>query len=267
MGSSIGEQVSVNKWAQCSIAPTKALAAKASLYLECLDNFLIVVTQSCDLVHHKLEDEPYAECIECRPIDKVDGNFTYGKNPRCLHLYIVAENGDERAVEIRPHRMHRFDRSILGELIPNDRYYLSERTCRILIRWLAGRYLRAAFPDEFNNRMYVVKEKLKKKAVKLADLVTGIYVMIIPDKEIAPDKTYHVTLLALLEASEDVEHQPIDSIIKEYVNLMKNQGMDVQYRILKEDAISVAAIRNYRKVDWDHISLRKTSPTKLPADL
>ena len=163
--------------------------------------------------------------------------------------------------------MHRFDRIILGELTPDDGYYLSERTCQILIRWLAGRYLRAAFPDEFNNRMYAVKEKLKKKAVELADLVTGIYVMIIPDTEIEPDKIYNVNLLALLEASEDVEHQPIDSIIKEYVNLMKNQGMDVQYRILKEDAISVATIRNYRKVDWDHISLRKTSPTKLPADL
>ena len=48
---------------------------------------LLVVSQSCDLVHHSYESEPFAEAYLCEPLAAdapENGNLTAGKNPREL---------------------------------------------------------------------------------------------------------------------------------------------------------------------------------------
>ena len=268
MENSIGERISDNNWSQCCIVQNKELQRIVELPLGTPTAFLVVISQSCDLVHPTLEDEPYVECIECHPIEKEDGNFTHGKNPRRLHLSISnGVGGRDQAVEILPYQIHRFDRVIMEGIFPSKEYYLSEIACRILTLWLAARYVRAAFPDEFNNRINRVKKKLKKKASLLVESVTGIYIQILPDREIAEEDVYSVNLLALVSVSFGGELAAVESTISEYASLMQDQCMEVQFKVLKENVVSVSTIRSYRQLDWDHISLRSNPPAELPSDV
>jgi hypothetical protein len=267
MESSVGDQINSNKWTQCCFLPTIEIQKEVGLQLDSKDGLLIVVSQSCDLVHYKLDDEPYVECIECHPIEKMDGNYTHGKNPRRLHIPVVRENDQEQIVEIRPYRIHRFDRNVLCRIYPDNKYYLSEKSCRILSRWLASRYAREAFPDEFIRRLYAVKKKMEKKASQLADTVTGIYMQINPDREIGEQENYSVNLLALVEADSEDNAQDVEVLMQEYAELMRGELMDVRFKVMPEDKVSVFLMRSYKKIDWDHITLRGHEATAMPLDL
>jgi len=63
-------------------------------------NVAIIVTQSCDLTHDRLEGEPVVEVMLGRPSERASdasgrGNFTGGKHPRCLCLPIQNREGGE----------------------------------------------------------------------------------------------------------------------------------------------------------------------------
>jgi hypothetical protein len=147
--SSVGEQIERNGWKQGDVIKNDEFPASIEGQLENIDHLFVITTQSCDLVHHRLEDEPYAECIECLRIDKLKGDYTFAKNPRRLHLLISYTDGSEQPVEILAHRIYRFPREEMTTITPSADKYLSERNCKTLIRWLACRYDRPAFPDEF----------------------------------------------------------------------------------------------------------------------
>jgi hypothetical protein len=51
--------------------------------------FYLVISQDCDLVHHSLTNEPFVEILPLTPIEKPDGNFQHGRNPRKIHLTLT----------------------------------------------------------------------------------------------------------------------------------------------------------------------------------
>jgi hypothetical protein len=91
----------------------------------------IIVTQSCDLTHDRLEGEPVVEVMLGRPSERASdasgrGNFTGGKHPRCLCLPIQNREGGESWVECLPWERVFFDRAALADCLPDpDRFIVT----------------------------------------------------------------------------------------------------------------------------------------------
>ena len=105
------------------------------------DARLLVVSQSCDLVHHSFESEPFAEAYLCEPLAPdapENGNLTAGKNPREL-LVPFTVDGVERL-----HRLHSKGRLLLprqrlADIDPDPALMVPPSSIRILQRWLINR--------------------------------------------------------------------------------------------------------------------------------
>ena len=81
-------------WRQGSVLQKKDLKLfKIDLHDGSDSVFVVVISHDCDLVQ-VLENEPSVEVIVGIGISKSDGNFTYGKNPRRLHLEF--SDGEEK---------------------------------------------------------------------------------------------------------------------------------------------------------------------------
>jgi hypothetical protein len=81
---SIGEHLEKHKWQQGAILHPKD--AKRLLPETLETDVLLVISQSCDLVHLKPDEEPWVELIRATRIDNGDGNYEHFKNPRKLHM-------------------------------------------------------------------------------------------------------------------------------------------------------------------------------------
>jgi hypothetical protein len=128
----------------------------------------VVISHDCDLAQ-SVEAEPYAELIVGRYIDSVQGSFTHCKNLRRLHLDCTAGPtprsiellvGNRTAVsKVSSGALSLSDASSsrsapsLSDYLPRHDVAMTFRERRVLQRWLAARYERASFPDEFDRRL------------------------------------------------------------------------------------------------------------------
>jgi len=124
---------------------------------------VVVISHDCDLVQ-SVQSEPDVEIIVGRFLDKAaDGNFTHAKNARRLHLE-RSSGGHPVTLELVATGKRRISKQQLAGAKPNTDFRLSPRELSILQNWLAARYRRAAFPDEFDRRLKVeteVREKIR----------------------------------------------------------------------------------------------------------
>ena len=126
-------------------------------------------------------------------------------------------DGTEQPVEILAHRIFRFHREELASIMPTVEQYLSEKGLKTLVRWLASRYDRPAFPAEFNDRLRPITGKLKGKATKMSEAVTGLYIETIPMENPTEEGEFHVNLLALVSIDFDGDMAEIEANVKEYL--------------------------------------------------
>jgi hypothetical protein len=119
----------------------------------------VVISHDCDLAQPS-EIEPVVEVIVGRFIDgPPNGNFTQCKNLRRLHLECSA--GTTTCVvelEAVQRRSIPKDTAVAGvagivEHIPCTAHSMTGKERNTLQLWLAARYRRAAFPDEFDRRL------------------------------------------------------------------------------------------------------------------
>ena len=115
------------------------------------DDWLIVISHSCDITAAKLTQEPFVEVLVCRPIFRRDRHFTNRKSTRRLHFRPNPEEFPSLSLDAHAIR----DRY----LIPREHFIrfspCEHRRCGAiqvngLQSWYALRYQRAAWPDSLN---------------------------------------------------------------------------------------------------------------------
>ncbi len=116
----------------------------------------LVISHDCD-VAQGTDAEPMVELIVGRYIEAAVGSFTNCKNLRRLHLDCTG-GSTPRTVELQVGDRTTVPKSAtagpsLGDYSPRRDVTLTYRERRILQRWLAARYERASFPDEFDRRL------------------------------------------------------------------------------------------------------------------
>jgi hypothetical protein len=112
---------------------------------------VVVISHDCDLA--ALPDkEPDVELIVGRIVEKAEGNYTHAKTPRVLHLEFTTPNAS-KFVELAATNKTRLPKEALVDEEPRPGFELNPGDQSILQRWLAARYRRYGFPDEFEKRL------------------------------------------------------------------------------------------------------------------
>lgn len=207
-------------------------------------SFCVVVTQDCDIVHEKTEEEPFVEFII--------GNFSEdkscknGKNPRKLHL----ENNGQ-ILEFIIHNRFFVKKDSLSKFdFLNVFLKLTVDNKKILKKWLGNRYTRAAFPDEFNNRL--AKAKVSKLIEKgISSKVSHIFFEV-EDKELSDKENYQLNVMVVVDDSAGIEKDNIEDVYFEVFD--KIEGIESNIRVVSENEVTLNELHSYKRWDKDSIS-------------
>ncbi len=121
---------------------------------------VIVVSHDCDIPS---ESDDYIEIIiaECCAENKL---YRGARHPRLLNLlYKNAIDEKEHFLLLKQVEKRSLSKSDFVFDDPDNEYILAEEEKRSLKQWLASRYGRPAFPDEFETRMKFFNGKATKK--------------------------------------------------------------------------------------------------------
>lgn len=261
-------------WRQGSVIRKLDLSTIAELAK--IDNIdetvVILISQSCDIASNNNKEEPYIEVLVCKTIDRPNGNFTFNKNPRKIHVELLhrTSNSDVNSslfVESLAFRKVLVPKESFIDKVPDDDLIIGEEQLNHLKNWLSARYTRPALPTEFNNRVDAIdkKDKRKKKAKNLNRHLSGLYVEILPNAEIEENENYSVNLLGLLSPAFDGEIEEPKASVDEIGDIFKKAGMEVTSAVRKEDQVSVAVFRRFKRLYYDDLSLREG--TELPLEV
>lgn len=126
---------------------------------------VIVITHDCDLPHGS---ELCVEVIVAEMVVKEDPQLSYAKNPRRLHLAYEGINAAPLILELRHGDRRSVPKGDFAERAVKDHSLaLPIDAKRILKQWLAARYGRPAFPNEFEKRLR--KGKVERKIAKILE--------------------------------------------------------------------------------------------------
>jgi hypothetical protein len=163
-------------WRQGHVVPDDALESLDLLSTDSLSEMAaIVVSHDCDLAQSP-GVEPAVEIIVGHWVTAVDGNFSFGKNARRLHLSFSG-GSEVRAANLIASRKIPIEKTQLAGYTPVETVQLSALELTILQRWLAARYRRSAFPDEFDKRLEEtgLRDRLGKILKIFGTLISAIY--------------------------------------------------------------------------------------------
>ena len=152
-------------WRQGDLLTREAAAALGLVAAVDEERRVIVITHDCDLPH---ESELCVEVIVAEMVVKEDPQLSYAKNPRRLHLAYEGINAAPLILELRHGDRRSVPKGDFAERAAKDHSIaLPIDAKRILKQWLAARYGRPAFPNEFEERLR--KGKVERKIAKILE--------------------------------------------------------------------------------------------------
>lgn len=192
-------QIPDKSWRQGSVAGHEIVASARNPsqipdLAPAANDLIIVLSQDCDIVHNSYEAEPYVEFIIARRKDQecLDQGLHWGKHPRRFQF----ERQDDvvpTLYEAKEHERFRLPRQMLVGAAPLGQ--LDTKLTEALARWVAKRYTRAAFPDEFNRRCNEGKKKIAALFKQSGHLILQIQVRVEPgDQELSAAEEYQISL-------------------------------------------------------------------------
>ena len=221
-------------------------------------DFLILLSQDCDIFHHKVGDEPYIDFIAGRLGEKKDGSLFYGKNPRKLQI-----EHDKGIISFIIHDIFRVTKDIFEKINPKHASMVLDRNdIKQIVNWISKRYARAAFPDEFIKRLKNSKypiEKISKN--EIMEQVVLIYIDI-SDEELNTDQIYKVTMV--IGVQHGLEQETRTQIEDVFYYSFNTPGIETEIIVLDKYNITYEIIENYKRFDLDYRSISGNSDTAIP---
>ena len=207
---------------------------------------VVVVSHDCDLANDPT-GEPQVEVIVAKRIDSLDGNCTHSKTARKLHLEFQNQ-GESIFAELRATDKISIPKEKLCQFSPHPDIRLDTNNRSILQRWLAARYRRSAFPDEFDRRLKIAK--LDKKIAKILE----------------PHGNFIRALFFDVDDGEDIAHQgPEDTYLLDIIVLHTtdpdpNVGFAAAEKVCEEIEAAFKDKLYNQENGWADIELRDCSP-------
>ena len=260
-------------WRQGHVIPDKFAAA---LGLQDAAGFgqpyAVVISHDCDLAA-SAEKEPIVEVIIGSRIDKI-GADGHAKTPRRLEIEFTSEAGPV-TVALQAIGKIVIPKDIFLRLAPepNPLLNLSGAGLATLQRWLATRYRRAAFADEFEARLKAkpgrVDRKLAKHLVRAGKHVLAVYFDVDEGNEVSrhgPDDVYELSISLLYDGTLNeaeayaAAQKAADAIESEFETAFRSEDSWKWIKLASCDVVSdqvltVAQSRMLKQWRLDHMSL------------
>ncbi len=197
------------------------------------DRRWIVVTHSCDIVHHT-DQELFVELLALERLQNVSSNDLAQQSPRLKYVaaYVVGDSS----------RIWFIARASIRVSVPRERFRaigpdnaISLRSAQDseglrgqseheLIEWLAARYNRSWTPTEFDKRLSRNIKKIQESLTRLRDLgVEDIFARVTPGKELGPEEQYEIDLVILVSPDKQAN---LDAIKIEAETLARQVAKD-----------------------------------------
>lgn len=232
---------------------------------------VVVASHDCDLVQPP-EKEPVVEVIIGREIERVDGNYTHAKASRTLHIDFDGEK-HYLLVEFSATEKKFVKKKALVGYRPDLSHSLSPESKITFQRWLASRYHRAAFPDEFEKRLQESKvaASLQKAVKPYGEHITAVLLDVdegVENHRRGPDDVnildmvlLHATSpdlkaaeLAAIKAKEKIKAAFIEKLYDAKSGLWKN--VELRYiDVVSEEALTYRQFTTMKRWRLDHLSL------------
>jgi len=152
-----------------------------------LEVVVIVASHDCD-ISQNAAIEPFVEVMVGRVLGteqtSIDGNHTHAKNPRTLHIILAGETN--KYAEVVSTDKQCVSKKELVKYKPEKHFHLGAESRVIFQRWLASRYRRSAFSDEFENRLKNNKlhQKIANAMKKTGDHIVAVFFDVDEGKEV-----------------------------------------------------------------------------------
>ena len=161
------------------------------------DDWLVVISQTCDILATRLDAEPYVEVLHCRP---VAGKPRKGRRDLQSTRYLdfrpnLSTHSDlvlgAHAIADR----YVIPRELLAANDPDPTRRLSDIASRRVLAWYALRAARPSWPNAFVDRISGAKDELEEALTHLIDEIAEVRVAIAEnDSELQADQPYHIAV-------------------------------------------------------------------------
>lgn len=236
---------------------------------------VIVVSHDCDITADAAR-EPMVEVVVGRRIDRL-GADANAKTARRLHLPFHCD-GTEIPVEFEITSKTALKKEAFLAARPRADMTLSAKGRVTLQYWLAARYHRAAFPEEFERRLKAKPGKLNDRIVtameKAGQHVLAVYFDLDngeAQERNGVDDVYELRITLLYDSEKDEEaahaaaQEAADAIEKAFESALCLNGKWRDICLLScdtasDNAMSVAASRMLKQWPLNHMSLKDDPP-------
>lgn len=164
-------------------------------------DWLVVVSQTCDVLAAKLDAEPFVEVLHCRPREKLRTQHKELRSTRILDF--KPNRQTHEAIVLSAHAVadrYLLPRDVLKDHSPDDARRLSEISTSRVLAWYSLRYGRAVWPDAFVARIGKAKTALEEAIEPLKDDIAEVRIGIAEkDMELDEGQSYHVAVYFVVD--------------------------------------------------------------------
>jgi hypothetical protein len=157
-----------------------------------------LVSHDCDIAKG-IRVEPNVEIILGQLVTESDPNFKFRKNPRCLEFQLTSN----QFVQLDIRTIIKRSKDALLDLRPIDQ--LSKEDLQILQAWLAARYSRPAFPDDFDKH---IKKHIAEKLFQWGKTLGAVTTALLFSLE-SKEGIYELGILVLYNGGDLIEAQKL----------------------------------------------------------
>lgn len=262
---------SATPWRQGHVLSAEALAILKLDVPKDGEPVCVVISHDCDLANADPAVEPSVEVIVGRVLPAADGNYTWAKAPRTLHISIE-RSGAPLVVELVATQKQYVPKSAFAEFGPDAAFAMDAKGLAVLRNWLAVRYNRAAFPDTFVRRMSTTKvgEKLAKTLAPHGDLISFTYFDLDGGQMIerVDGDPYELSIVLVYppghspDAAANAADKVVDAVQAMCDTRLKG-NKDIHLKAcfaLSEDDLTVSRARVLTQWRLEHMTLKADSP-------
>jgi hypothetical protein len=198
------------------------------------DDWLVVVSQTRDVVAKKLDQEPFLEMLHCQRIPKLRRQYKELRSTRRLDF--KPNKTAHPNVCLTAHATaNRFlvPRNQVSNLNSDPDRRLDQTACRRVSGWYALRYDRPAWPETFIQRIDPVKEQLEAALEPLSDDIAQVRVAIRDgDRELADAEAYRLQVYFVMDArlweSDPGAREQVQRAFAAFVSLLRQcHGIEI----------------------------------------
>jgi hypothetical protein len=254
-------------WRQGHVLCAKARAALELHSVDAEATCVVVISHDCDLANDDLHAEQHVEVIIGRVVSAADGNYSWGKAPRTLHLP-MQRNGTTVTVELVTTCKRLVSKDALAGFEPDGAFVLDGKGLDVLRSWLSSRYRRAAFPDAFVRRMDKtgVSKRLAKNLEPHGALISFVYFNLDDGRVLErPDgEPYELSIVLVYPPGDDAEMSAemaddLAEAVKEDCDARLTDKKQITIKsciAISEDDLPVSRVRALTQWRLEHMTLK-----------